>query len=202
MLSDPKLPDRRLGLPRRDEVHENLSIPGRPCRLRAELLSRRSPRLGERRGMIRPVATTAQKILRILGENAPAIRGHGVRSLALFGSAAREDSDLDFIVEFDAKSFDAYMDLKALLERLLGRRVDLVLRDALKPRLRQSVLNEALHAPGLAGGGSDLSASRNDWESARISRCQYFGVDTDIPWDVIQGKLRSLEGAVSRLLRE
>jgi predicted nucleotidyltransferase len=55
----------------------------------------------------------------------------------------------DFIVEFDAKSFDAYMDLKALLERLLGRRVDLVLRDALKPRLQQSVLNEALHAPGL-----------------------------------------------------
>jgi len=103
--------------------------------------------------MIRAMATTAEEILRILQENAPAIRGHGVRSLALFGSAARgtarEDSDLDFVVEFDAKSFDAYMDLKALLERLLGRRVDLVLRDALKPRLRQSVLDEALQAPGL-----------------------------------------------------
>ena len=37
MLSDPKLPDRRLGRPRRDEIHENLSIPSRPCRLRAEL---------------------------------------------------------------------------------------------------------------------------------------------------------------------
>jgi predicted nucleotidyltransferase len=96
---------------------------------------------------------SAHEVLRIIEENAPAIRALSVRSLALFGSAARgaarEDSDLDFVVEFDAKTFDAYMDLKALLEQLLGRRVDLVLRDALKPRLRESVLSEALHAPGL-----------------------------------------------------
>jgi predicted nucleotidyltransferase len=96
---------------------------------------------------------SAHEVLRIIEENAPAIRALGVRSLALFGSAARgaarEDSDLDFVVEFDAKTFDAYMDLKALLEQLLGRRVDLVLRDALKPRLRESVLSQALHAPGL-----------------------------------------------------
>ena len=31
---------------------------------------------------------------------------------------------------------------------------------------------------------------------------QYFGIDTDIVWDVVQSKLPSLEGAVSRLLRE
>ena len=31
---------------------------------------------------------------------------------------------------------------------------------------------------------------------------QYFGIDTDILWDVVQSKLPSLEGAVSRLLRE
>ena len=49
------------------------------------------------------------------------------------------------MVEFDSKTFDAYMALKAFLERLLGRRVDLVLRDAIKPRLRESVLSEALH---------------------------------------------------------
>jgi len=83
------------------------------------------------------------------------MRRYGVRSLGLFGSAARgaarEGSDLDFVVEFDSKTFDAYMDLKAFLERLLGRRVDLVLRDAIKPRLRESVLSEALHAPGLQG---------------------------------------------------
>ena len=31
---------------------------------------------------------------------------------------------------------------------------------------------------------------------------QYFGIDTDILWDVVQSKLPTLEGAVSRLLME
>jgi hypothetical protein len=53
------------------------------------------------------------------------------------------------VVEFEAKSFDAYMDLKAFLEGLFGRRVDLVLAEAIKPRLRAAILNEAVHAPGL-----------------------------------------------------
>jgi predicted nucleotidyltransferase len=62
---------------------------------------------------------------------------------------ARPYAHLDLVLEFDSRTFDAYMDLKAFLERLLERRVDLVLRDAIKPRLRESVLSEALHAPGL-----------------------------------------------------
>src|SRR5262245_25005655 len=91
-------------------------------------------------------------ILRRLEENAPAIRRYGVRSLGLFGSGAsdmaREDSDLDFVVEFETKSFGAYMDLKAFLEQLFGSPVD-VLREAIKPRLREAILKEARHAPGL-----------------------------------------------------
>jgi hypothetical protein len=99
------------------------------------------------------MALTTREILARLEENAPAIRRHGVRSLGLFGSgardSAREGGDLDFIVELDAKSFDAYMDLKAFLEGLFGCRVDLVLRDTIKPRLRETILSEAVHAPGL-----------------------------------------------------
>lgn len=99
------------------------------------------------------MARSTQEILHLLEQNAPVIRRHGVRSLGLFGSGAwgtaQEDSDLDFIVEFETKSFDAYMDLKAFLERLFGCPVDLVLRDAIKPRLRETILKEALHAPGL-----------------------------------------------------
>lgn len=93
------------------------------------------------------------QILAILSENREAIRRFGVRGLALFGSCARGESspssDLDFLVEFERKSFDAYMDLKAFLEKLFGCEVDLVLADALKPRLRDAVLQEAVHAPGL-----------------------------------------------------
>lgn len=96
---------------------------------------------------------TTSEILRMLEQNAPAIRRHGVRSLGLFGSGARgtatEQSDLDFVVEFDTKSFDAYMNLKAFLEHLFDGRVDLVLKDTIKPQLRERILSEALHAPGL-----------------------------------------------------
>ncbi len=53
------------------------------------------------------------------------------------------------LVEFDHKSFDAYMDLKEYLENLFDCPVDLVLADALKPRLREPILNETVHAPGL-----------------------------------------------------
>jgi hypothetical protein len=77
----------------------------------------------------------------------------GERSLGLFGSLARAEntsaSDLDFLVEFDRISFDAYMDLKAYPENLLGCPVDLVLANTLKPGLREPILNETIHAPGL-----------------------------------------------------
>jgi predicted nucleotidyltransferase len=99
------------------------------------------------------MSLTTNEILRTLERQAPTIRRYGVRSLGLFGSRAHgtagAESDLDFVVEFEKKSFDAYMDLKAFLEQLFGVRVDLVLKDAIKPRLRERILGDALHAPGL-----------------------------------------------------
>jgi predicted nucleotidyltransferase len=96
---------------------------------------------------------TRDEVLQLLARNRDRIRSLGVRSLALFGSAVRneatEASDLDFLVEFDHKTFDNYMDLKFFLEELLDRPVDLVLRDAVKPRLREPILSEAVHAAGL-----------------------------------------------------
>ncbi len=96
---------------------------------------------------------TREQVLAKLSEHREEIRRLGARSLGLFGSVARgEDhpaSDLDFLVEFEQKTFDAYMDLKAYLENLFGCRVDLVLADTLKPRLREPILNETIHAPGL-----------------------------------------------------
>lgn len=94
-----------------------------------------------------------QDILKTLSANEAKIKSFGVRSLSLFGSSARGEetpqSDLDFIVEFEEKSFDSYMDLKLFLEDLFGRPVDLVLADGIKPRLRAAILREAIHAPGL-----------------------------------------------------
>ena len=93
------------------------------------------------------------EIIRLLSERQAEMQRFGVRSLALFGSVARdmarEDSDVDILVEFDGPpGFGHFMYLKFFLEDLLGRRVDLVTRKALKPRLRTRVEEEAVHVPG------------------------------------------------------
>ncbi len=76
------------------------------------------------------------------------LRRLGVRRLALFGSARRpgrrRPRDLDFLVEFDRKSFDAYMETKERLEEWFGRPVDLVISDAIKPALRERIPGEAV----------------------------------------------------------
>lgn len=93
------------------------------------------------------------EILRELNAHSDVLRNMGVRELAVFGSFARadalDDSDLDFLVDFEEKTFDAYMDLKFFLEDLFHRPVDLVLKDAVKPKLRASIEESAVHAPGL-----------------------------------------------------
>jgi predicted nucleotidyltransferase len=92
------------------------------------------------------------EVFKTLEVNCEALRRLGVKRLGLFGSAARGEagaaSDLDFVVEFEHKSFDAYMDAKILLETLFVCRVDLVLADSIKPRLRPIILKEATYAPG------------------------------------------------------
>ena len=76
----------------------------------------------------------------------------GVRRLGLFGSCVRDegtvDSDLDFVVEFEKKTFDAYMDTREFLESFFHRSVDLVITDNIKPRLRKAILEEAVYAAG------------------------------------------------------
>jgi predicted nucleotidyltransferase len=64
-----------------------------------------------------------------------------VARLAVFGShargTARKRSDVDILVEFEpgGVNFDNYMELKFYLQRILRRRVDLVMIDALRPEL-------------------------------------------------------------------
>jgi predicted nucleotidyltransferase len=96
---------------------------------------------------------SSDEILKKLEENRETIRGFGVRRLGIFGSYARgeqkETSDMDFLVEFEHATFDNYFDLKFFLENLFGRPVDLVISDVLKPRIRTSILEEAIYAHGL-----------------------------------------------------
>ena len=96
---------------------------------------------------------TRRSVLKTLADRREEVRAFGVRRLGLFGSAVRDEargaSDLDFLVEFQNPSFDSYMGLLEYLETLFGRPVDLVLANTLKPRLRESILRETVHAQGL-----------------------------------------------------
>jgi predicted nucleotidyltransferase len=92
-----------------------------------------------------------EAILAELSAHRPELGSHGVRSLFLFGSTARNeatsDSDVDLVVEFDRPvGFFVLTRLKMDLEAWLGRRVDLLTVDALRPEIRERVLREALRA--------------------------------------------------------
>ncbi len=92
-----------------------------------------------------------EEAIRQIAERRADLRTLGVGSLALFGSAARdeasEESDLDVLVEFSQPvGLFRFLDVKAYLEGLLGCEVDLVTPDALKPQLRERIMREAVRA--------------------------------------------------------
>ena len=91
------------------------------------------------------------EILRLLREHQAELSRFGVRSLAVFGSVARDEarpeSDVDILVEFgEPVGLFEVVRLQTHLQELLGRQVDLVTRDALRPTMRDQILNEAVYA--------------------------------------------------------
>lgn len=91
--------------------------------------------------------TTILDILR--GEKYNLEREFGVRSLALFGSAARDeikaDSDIDILVEFsEPATSKQYFGTQFRLEDLLGHPVDLVTKRALRAELKSAVERNAI----------------------------------------------------------
>ena len=84
--------------------------------------------------------------------NTDTMKAYGVKSVGIFGSfaASRQTSksDVDVLVEFEKedKTFDNYMELKLFLEKLFSRRVDLVIKDTLKARIKDKVLSETAYA--------------------------------------------------------
>ena len=95
---------------------------------------------------------TKEHIVNTIQEHMKEIKSYGVKKIGIFGSVATasnsEESDIDILIEFqkDKKAFDNYMELKFFLEELFHRKVDLVIEDALKSRIRDSVLKEVSYA--------------------------------------------------------
>lgn len=91
------------------------------------------------------------QVLRNLHEHSVEVKRFGVKSLAVFGSVARDEaraeSDVDILVEFSQPvGLFEFLRLSFYLEELLGCHVDLVTPDALRTRLREQILKEAVYA--------------------------------------------------------
>jgi predicted nucleotidyltransferase len=74
---------------------------------------------------------------------------YNVKEIGIFGSYARGDqrktSDLDILVEFSEPIGWEFVDLKEFLESILSMKADLVMVGALKPQLRDSILQEVIY---------------------------------------------------------
>lgn len=90
-------------------------------------------------------------VLATLAAHRDELRQLRVRSLAVFGSVARDEarveSDVDILVEFErpAGLFELAR-LQRYLETILGRSVDLGTPDSLRCQLRDQILAEAVRA--------------------------------------------------------
>ena len=90
-------------------------------------------------------------ILKRLAGLKPELNELGIKSLAIFGSVARDEarsgSDVDLLVEFHrTPDLIEFAGVKLRLEELLGCRVDLVTRKGVHPMLRRRILKEAIRA--------------------------------------------------------
>ena len=72
-----------------------------------------------------------------------------VKEIGIFGSYVRGEqkkgSDIDILVEFkEPIGLFKFMDLEEYLKKLLGIKVDLISRKALKPRIGERILKEVV----------------------------------------------------------
>lgn len=72
-----------------------------------------------------------------------------VKRIGIFGSLSKgeqtSESDVDILVEFDGPIGWDIVELKDYLEDLIGKKIDLVSIKALKPQLRENILNEVIY---------------------------------------------------------
>lgn len=93
-----------------------------------------------------------------LGKIKTLIKGHkqelkrefNLKQIGVFGSCVRNEqnkkSDIDILVEFkEPIGLFKFMDLEEYLKNLLGRKIDLVSKKALKPYIGKHILREVIY---------------------------------------------------------
>jgi len=76
-------------------------------------------------------------------------REYHIKEMGVFGSYARgeqkKSSDIDILVAFEKPiGFFRFLELEGQMGKILGIKVDLVTKNALKPRIGQHILKEVV----------------------------------------------------------
>jgi uncharacterized protein len=97
------------------------------------------------------MAGSFDEVRMILEKNKSNLAGrYGISRIGIFGSFVRGEqrkrSDVDLLVEFEeVPGLLRFVHIEQYLGRLLGRKVDLVRKEALRPELRDHILKETVY---------------------------------------------------------
>lgn len=97
---------------------------------------------------------TGAQILKTLREHESSLRGFSVRKIGLFGSFAKgkptAKSDIDFLVEFNEPTYENFYNLIEYLEKLFGRKVEILTPCAVNsirvPEVADSIRESVVYA--------------------------------------------------------
>ncbi|MBL7966297.1 MAG: nucleotidyltransferase family protein [Prolixibacteraceae bacterium] len=91
--------------------------------------------------------TTRNEILAKLKELKPTLRkDYAVKEIGLFGSFSddtfTDESDIDILVELEQPIGWKFFTLEIYLEKVLGRKIDLVTKNAIKDQIKDNILQQ------------------------------------------------------------
>jgi uncharacterized protein len=96
---------------------------------------------------------SVEEVKAILKEHkAEVIQKYRVREMGIFGSFVRSEqkrrSDVDILVEFDPRNIPGLIkliEMEMYLEKLLGEKVDVVIKSGIRPELKKGILKEVIY---------------------------------------------------------
>ena len=98
-------------------------------------------------------ASTLEEVKKILKEHkAEVSRKYKVNEIGIFGSFVRGEqkkrSDIDILVEFEPRNIPGLLkliEMEIYLEKLLRKKVDVVIKSGIRPELKKGILKEVVY---------------------------------------------------------